>query len=315
MLYKLLEVQRILSDPQVDGSVVERYFERERRQVSVTTIEGEGGSTDFVKMIFPGEKGKSTGGDAPTLGIIGRLGGLAARPERIGLVSDADGALVALTCAAKLTEMANMGEKLPGDVMVATHVCADAPTKPHDPVPFMDSPVDMKTMNQHEVDPAMDAILSVDATKGNEVIFHRGFAISPTVKEGYILKPSPDLLQLASYVSGDRPVVLPLSIPDITPYGNGLSHINSIMQPATATDAPVVGVALTANAVVPGCATGANQYGDLEAAARFCLEVAKAYGGGNCEFFDEEEYHRLVDLYGSLDRLQTLGSEDMNDNC
>ena len=32
-------------------------------------------------------------------------------------------------------------------------VCPDAPTRPHDPVPFMDSPVDPATTNRHEVDP------------------------------------------------------------------------------------------------------------------------------------------------------------------
>lgn len=61
---------------------------------------------------------------------------------------------------------------------------------------------------------------------------------------------------------------------DITPYGNGLFHVNSILQPATATAARVVGVALTAEVVVPGSATGASQPVDIELAVRFCLEVA-----------------------------------------
>jgi len=74
----------------------------------------------------------------------------------------------------------------------------------HDPVPFMDSPVDIATMNKYEVDPAMDAVLSVDTTKGNRIINYRGFAISPTVKEGYILKVSEDLLDIMSIVCNFR---------------------------------------------------------------------------------------------------------------
>jgi len=77
--------------------------------------------------------------------------------------------------------------------------------------------------------------------------------------EGYILKVSSDLLSIMSTVTGKAPLVLPITTQDITPYGNGIDHLNSIMQPATATDAPVVGVALTAAVPVPGCATGANQ--------------------------------------------------------
>ena len=40
----------------------------------------------------------------------------------------------------------------------------------------MGSPVDMPTVNREEVDGELDAILSIDTTKGNRVINHRGFA-------------------------------------------------------------------------------------------------------------------------------------------
>jgi hypothetical protein len=203
--------------------------------------------------------------------------------------------------------MSAAGDRMPGDVMVATHICPNAPTEPHDPVPFMGSPVDIVTMNRHEVHPDMDAILSVDTTRGNLVINRRGFAISPTVKAGYILKVNPDLLRIMSIVTGRSPIVLPITTQDITPYGNGIDHVNSIMQPSTATDAPVVGVALTAETAVPGCATGASQVSDIEMAARFCLEVAKAFGRGEFGFYDVAEYDRLVDLYGSMKHLQTMG--------
>ncbi len=67
----------------------------------------------------------------------------------------------------------------------------------------MDSPIDMMTMNENEVDSSCDAILSIDTTKGNRVINTRGFAISPTVKEGYILKTSDNLLDIMQTVTGN----------------------------------------------------------------------------------------------------------------
>jgi len=272
--------------------------------VTVTKVSNSVGSTDFVKTMISGTNGKSKGGTAPTLGIIGRLGGVGARPERIGFVSDGDGALAALSAAVKLGSMQQKGDTLPGDVIISTHICPNAPTRPHDPVPFMSSPIDMETKNAYEVDPQMDAILSVDTTKGNRVINCRGFAISPTVKEGYILRVSEDLLGLMQNVSGRLPNVFPLTIQDITPYGNDLYHLNSIMQPCTATTAPVVGVAITTEMAVPGCATGATNLADVDAVVRFMVEVAKEFSQGNCRFYDSNEYALLTELYGSMNHFQ-----------
>ncbi len=308
-LKQVIEIIDLLDRPDITGERVGAFFDgRGWRDWEVETVAGERGSTDFVRFTFPGASGKRSGGDAPTLGIIGRLGGIGARPTVIGLVSDADGAITALASALKLADMALRGAQLAGDVIVATHICPDAPIVPHDPVPFMSAPVDVATMNRHEVCPEMDAILSIDTTRGNWVLNRRGFAITPTVKAGYILHVSPDLLRLMAVVTGQPPVVLPITTPDITPYGNGLDHINSIMQPAAATDAPVVGVALTAETVVPGCASGVTQPTDIEMTARFCLEVAQAFGAGACRFYDTAEFERLVALYGSMKHLQTLGA-------
>ena len=68
--------------------------------------------------------------DAPTIGLLGRLGGLGARPEVTGFVSDGDGALAALSAAAKLLDMQKNGDYLEGDVIISTHICPDAPTRP-----------------------------------------------------------------------------------------------------------------------------------------------------------------------------------------
>src|SRR5699024_764208 len=107
-----------------------------------------------------------------------------------GLVSDADGAVSALAVAAKLLSMRARGDTLEGDVLVTTHICPDAPTEPREPVPMMNSPVDMATMNTYEVYDEMAAVVSIDTTKGNRVINHKGVALSPTVRAGYILPVS-----------------------------------------------------------------------------------------------------------------------------
>ena len=80
---------------------------------------------------------------------------------------------------------------------------------------------------------------------------------------------------------------------------------------ATATSSPVVGVAITTEVPVPGCATGANHCLDIEETARFAVEVAKAFGEGNCSFFNEEEFQKIISLYGSMEHLKTLGKKDI----
>ena len=308
MFSQVIEAAELLDSAQITGGIVAAVLGgRGLERTETTTIKGQKGTTDFIKITIPGANGKIDGGDAPTLGIIGRLGGIGARPEAIGLVSDADGAITAVSVALKLASMRSKGDFLDGDVIVATHICPDAPTEPHEPVPFMGSPVDMAVMNRHEVSPEMDAILSIDATKGNRVIKWNGFAITPTIKEGYILRISDDILTVVEIVTGQPARIVPITTQDITPYGNGIYHLNSIVQPTTATKAPVVGVATTTSLPVPGCATGANHLVNIEQAGRFCVEVAKAFGRGKCRFYDPEEFRKIVSLYGSMSHLQTMG--------
>jgi len=305
VLREITEVIDLLDDAGVDGASVQAFLHSVGvEHVDVKRVEGERGSTDFVRTTIGSEE------DGPTLGIIGRLGGIGARPDRLGLVSDADGAIVALSCAAKLGRVTKRGDRLPGCVIVSTHISPRSPIIPHEPVPFMGAPVDMETMNRHEVAPTMDAILSVDATKGNWLVNRCGLAITPTAKEGYILPVGPDLLAILRHVTGEVPAVLSIATQDLTPYVAGFDHVNSIMQPSTATSSPVVGVATTAATPVPGCATGANDPTSLEQAARFCIAVALEFTAGRCLFFDESEFARLVACYGSMSHLQGLGREE-----
>jgi hypothetical protein len=309
-LKQVLEILDLLDTATIDAAAIHDYFMNkglDESEIDFQKVNENKGETLFIKIHIKGSDTQSKGKKSPTLGIIGQLGGIGARPHKIGLVSDADGAISALAAAAKIAEMRARGDRLKGNVIVSTHLCPNSPMIPHEPVPFMGSPISIETMNAHEIDSRMEAILSIDTTKGNRVINQKGFAISPTVKDGYILRVSEDLMDIMQNVTGKLPVVFPITTQDITPYGNDLFHLNAILQPATATHVPVVGVAITTEVPVPGCATGANHPMDIEAAVRFIVEVAKAFGEGECSFYDDREFQKIIDLYGSLEHLRTLG--------
>ena len=126
LLKQVLEIFELLDDPHASGQAVrELFISRGADEVTVTRVGGRDGSTDCISVRIAG-KGKT---GAPTLGIIGRLGGLGARPAVTGFVSDGDGALAALSAALKLIEMRKRGDILPCDVIVSTHICPDAPTE------------------------------------------------------------------------------------------------------------------------------------------------------------------------------------------
>lgn len=295
----------LLSSAHVTGeAVAEQLRALGDCRVQVTPVARDGAATDFLAIEIPG-----LDADAPRLGLVGRLGGIGARPAVSGLVSDSDGAVVVLAAAAKMLDMARNGDAMPAPVLIHTHICPRAGTRPQHPVPMMRSPFAMREMMAHEVSARMDAILSVDTTRGNRLVNHRGVALTPVARQGWLL-PIPDLmLDLLGWVSGQLPVTLPLTTQDITPYENGLPHVNSIMQPAIATTAPVLGVALTAQTTVPGCATGVTNAWDADVAMRFCIEVAKLFGQRKLPFVHEEHWQQLQTRYGSLAHLQGLGQE------
>lgn len=306
-LHDVIEAMRLLDGP-ATGREVARLLEQHELEVAVQPITEGDRSTDFISVTVPGHEGRSRGGDAPTFGIIGRLGGIGARPEAVGLVSDGDGGVTAVAAALALGRRAAAGDRLTGDVVIATHICPNAPTEPHDPVPFMGSPVSMATMNRLEVGADMEAIMVVDTTKGNRILNWKGIAITSTVVGGWVLPVAPDLLDIYEQVCGVPPRVLPLSTYDITPYGNGLYHVNSILQPAVATDVPVVGVAITAETAVPGSAGNASHPGDIALAVSFCLESAARFGTGRLQLYDVAQHATALERYGPMTRLQGDGT-------
>lgn len=301
-------IYELLDNPSVDGQmVVEQLNSLGATEATITTTavsyeppEDINQICHFIKVLIKGTKGKSVGGDSPTMGIIGRLGAQQAQPYRIGIVSDADGSIVALATAMKLLDMSAKGARLEGDVIITTHIATHVSITPHDPVDFMGMPVSSDTMNRYEVDEEMDAILSVDTSKGNSLIKHRGIALSATAKEGYILRVAPNLISLMEKATGKPAVTFPITTQDITPYNNGVYHFNSIMQPHVATTAPVVGLAITAKSVVPGCDTGASYESEMVDATVFAVEVAKQFTWQKASFYNDIEYQTLVALYGNM---------------
>ena len=110
-LLQTLTVFELIDNAHVSGQdVVDLFTDYPAVSASTHRVTGAKGATDFVRITIPGSAGKSQGGTAPTLGIIGRLGGIGARPTRIGVVSDADGAIAAISSALKLAEMQRKGQ-------------------------------------------------------------------------------------------------------------------------------------------------------------------------------------------------------------
>ena len=124
LIKQIIEVFDLLDDSRVNGQKVKDFLLsiRPDTEIEVKPLKGPKGVTDMIKIWIKGSEGKKSGGNAPTIGLLGRLGGIGARPEMTGFVSDGDGALCALTLAAKLLDMQNKGDFLKGDVFISTHI-------------------------------------------------------------------------------------------------------------------------------------------------------------------------------------------------
>lgn len=300
VLKELIEIYELLDNPNLTKNDIFRTFEGfNNKKMFINTLRYKNNKTYTIQIKIPGLNGKTIGGNYPTLGIIGRLGRVSLYPKKIGTVSDADGAIVALTVAKKLLKLNNIVD-FNSDIIITTHLC----TKYNGSNEPASHPVPLKLLLENEVSDEMDIILSIDSTKGNYVINTNGVAISPTVKEGYILKVSEDLLNILNLVTGELPSVLPITTQDITPYDNGLYHINSIMQPSTVTTSPVIGIGITSSTHISGCSTGCNNPYILETASRFVVEVFKRVNKEKSLFYDIEEFEEIKKLYGSMNKLQ-----------
>lgn len=301
MLREVLDTIDLLDDP---NNGVEAFLQSlTPGDWTATTDEyvGEKGRTEFVKILYPGSRGRTNGGDAPTIGIIGSNGGLRLPGDRPGLVSDADGCIVGLSCAARLARMASRQQALVGDVIVSTHICQRAHPEPHDPYPFVMSPLPSSEKHPRMVDDRMEAILTPETCKGNKLVSPaQGFAVTQPVKEGYILRPHESILHLVEMTTGKMPVVFPLTMQDITPYESGVHHVCGMALPSVFSTAPVIGVPLSMEVPIMPAATGTQQPMALESAGRFCVEVAGAFGRGDCQFYYESDFEGFLAAYGDI---------------
>lgn len=80
IMSQVLQIFELLDKPDASGAEVAQFLKnRGTKDVTVTKIRGKKGSTDSLKIVIEGKRGKRKGGEAPTLGVIGRLGGIGAR--------------------------------------------------------------------------------------------------------------------------------------------------------------------------------------------------------------------------------------------
>ena len=137
------EVINLIDDPDLSGAGVKKLLDSASATGCTITVDSvpyddphRAFTCDFIKVTIPGSNGKTHGGKRRTLGIVGRLGAQQAQPERIGMVSDSDGSIVALALALKLLRMHQAGAILQGDVIITTHVATHVSITEHQPVEF-----------------------------------------------------------------------------------------------------------------------------------------------------------------------------------
>ncbi len=299
-----MRAYELLDDANVSGeSIVNEFLKAGADEASYTRLYGEKAFTDVVRIVIRGSNGKRVGGTAPTLNIAGLLEGIGGRPVFNGLTSDGEGALVTLATALKLISAKKKGDGPRGDVVFSTHICPNTPTIDHYPVPYISCCVDFWELKKHVIDKTADAIITVDVSRGNRVIKTSPFAITCTIKEGWLLPVSNDALSLMERVTGAQPVVMPLSMQDITAISNGMDHVNDIGALPAGITAPNIGLALTAPIPLYSSITGFTNLANLDAAVRFSVEVARDYGRNAFEFYKEDDFNKLVARYGRMTHL------------
>lgn len=310
MLREVMDVLEFLDDARNGAEPFVDLLPDGPQSVEITPFESDIGKTDFIKILLPGSAGKSSGGDAPTTGIIGSNGGLRLPGVYPGLASDADGCIVGLATALRLARLRTRDQQLAGDVLISTHICQQAHPAPHDPFPFVMSPLPSSEKHPRLVDDRMDAILTPETCKGNKMVSHLGFAVTPPVREGLILRPHASVLHIMEMVTGKAPVVFPITMQDVTPYELGVHHICGMLLPSIFSTAPVIGVPLVTEIQTHPSATGVQQPMGLESAARFCLEIATAFGNGDCEFYYPDDFKGMIEAFQGLQGWQRIKKQD-----
>ena len=291
------------------AEVVKMFQEAGADEASYERLTGRG-FTDVVHIFLNGKSGKSSGSPAPTLNLSASLVAIGARPGSIGLVGDGDGALIVIAAGLKMLDMKKKGDQQDGDVIISFNVTGAAPHEPpvcHQP-PEFNCPVNFWKMKSKCVDGTADAILNVNVTRSDRYCKRRGFAITPTVLQGWLLKISEDALNVMERVTGET-AVMPLTMQELMPTRNGISFLNDIGALPYEIDIPCIGVAMCSPIPQEPICSGMTDLAEIEPAVRYCVEVAKDFGMGRFDFYDKAEFEKIIKLYGSMKHLQTFGKQ------
>ncbi|BCU71595.1 DUF1177 family protein [Stygiolobus caldivivus] len=253
------------------------------RGVEVEEINLKANNEDVTYLRFYVKNSKNR-----TVEVLGRLGAVQIN-NSIGLVSDADGAIVSLTVLLELLNLIENGFNIPINVTVITNVSTNAMLIPHQPFYFMVPLVGLEEAIKYEVDKKADTLISIDSTKGNKIAKYNDFAITHVIKEGYILRVTEEIIDIYTRVTNHEPYFIPLTTGDLTPLSFKVYHISTtLVSPWIYTDAAVLGVATVSAYPVPGYATGVMDINMLEHASRFILELIKYLNDKNLVYYDDE---------------------------
>lgn len=310
MLEQLSKAFNSCDMPEVNGTRLVEYLNSLGAcEVQVLDVCGLNRTYKTLKVTISGTHGAISGGNSPTLGIIGQCGGQSLSQKTKEHIPDYIGTNVVLFAAARILKMIKSGNTLRGDVILSVQISSDSPasvtSKCKEPC--------KKALTHSEVSLLMDAVISIGSYRGGKIGNSKGIAISPTVKEGYILKTSDDLWNLAKRKMGVSPMGLPLSQQDIIPFEKGLPQAHTILQPSTATSAPVIGIAIQ-NEMISGKRIDTSLLEKIEISehiiesmGHFLVDVATAFTNNECSFFDEQEYTLLRTSYGDMSHFQHIG--------
>lgn len=257
-------------------------------------------SIEILKVIIKGTEGAFSGGTRPTLGIVSQLSNCKSTIEGIGCIDMNAGVFSVLVAAYELLHITKTEGGILGDVMFAVFIGSDVTPKLRALISFLSD-------NSFGISQHMDAVLSVGTSKFFERENDGSIAVSPTVKEGYILKISDDILDVFSRQSNQAIEALTITQQDIIPTEKGMTQRTNLLQPSTKTSAPVVGISIGSSAALSNEDGRVVSLKDIGRIATGCLDIARSYGANECVFYDEEEFTELRVSYGNMSHFQGIG--------
>ena len=296
---RVLEIQDLLTGGNVQGQQVADYLNNiyQSPPSTTTTYTQVSSAPDQQSDVVTTQIASNA--PSPGLMAVGQ-GNAIANQGAYHIASDADGIICALVVAAELLKMTGNGLSLNKSITISTHIRYAA-----NDMDISDD-LDVLISQQQTTGRMFDGILTVRALKDNSRTNFRGFGISPTVKEGWILPMSGDLFRLAGETSGELPQMLPITMYDITRGNNNVPlRANNLLTPNIFTDKPVVGIGISTQTKPPRQRANASHFVDIEETVRFIVEAALAYDRNALTLYDAGMFARAKARYSSID-MSTL---------